>query len=101
MKSILFLLITAASFSAQAKLESFYGRVSNYGFRYTCTYQNDTGAAQNMKYVIFSFDRLSGENPEFEVQERIDKVVSPGEVIQHSVREPLAHIARHCRYLAR
>ncbi|MNL14057.1 hypothetical protein D3C87_1349860 [compost metagenome] len=101
MKALLLFLVTAASFSAHAILDSHYGKVKSYGFKYTCSYYNKTNSTLDMKYVIFNFSGMSGENPDFETQVRIDKRVQPGDTISWSVNESHAFTANHCRFLAR
>ncbi|MNT89388.1 hypothetical protein D3C72_2301040 [compost metagenome] len=89
------------SFSAFAILDSHYGRVKANGFKYTCSYKNKTNSTLDMKYVVFTFANTSGENPDYDVQVRIDKRVQPGDTVSSSVHEAGAHSASHCHFLAR
>lgn len=106
MKKFLSLLIIAAStasFSAHAiGLESFYGRPVQRGLGWKCLYENTTTSAQSMKYVVFTFQHTSGDNADFDVQNRIYQVVNPGE----SLSAATDHVTgggrvSYCRYLAR
>ena len=106
MKTLLSLLFVAAStvsMSAHAGgLESFYGRPVARGLGWKCLYENTTTGTQSMKYVVFTFQSQSGDNADFDVQNRIDQVVSPGESLSASTD----HVTgggrvSYCRYLAR
>ena|SRR3989344_3117269 len=101
MKAILFLLITASSFSAHAILESFYGRVTSRGSVHHCTYRNTTHSTLDMKYVAFDVELSTGDSMGHTEQKRIDRFVAPGERITASMDIPLHYIVRHCRFLAR
>lgn len=101
MKSILILLVTLSSFSAHA-LESYYGRVTRHGNRFTCTYHNNTNRTLDMKYVVFSIDRLGGGGGlQSQVRERVDQFVRTEEDISHSTRILRVHIAYWCKFQAR
>lgn len=104
MKSFLSLLFVAAStvsVSAHAiGLESFYGTTVQRGNTYTCVYENNTGATQSMKYVVFSFE-AHGDGGDIVVQDRIDKVVAPGETVRASTEHFMSGRNNFCKYLAR
>lgn len=101
MKKLLFVLVSATTLTASAGiLESFYGKVRSSGFNHQCTFYNNTGSTLDMKYVAFTFMYLSGDSADYDVQERIDRVVEPGETVSYSVREVHGH-PRYCRFLAR
>ncbi len=100
--SILFVAASTASLSAHALgLESFYGRTVQRGHVYTCFYENNTGASQNMKYVVFNFENSAGDSSAYDVQNRIDKVVNSGETITASTQHALNAKVNYCKYLAR
>jgi hypothetical protein len=101
LKTILFFLVTATAFSANAVLESFYGRVSQSGFNYTCTYKNTTDSTLDMKYVVFDVEFNSGESFSPPIQERIDRTVRSGNRISASAEIIGAYTVQHCRFLAR
>lgn len=101
MKAIMFLAISLTAAAAGAKfLESHYGHLRTRGFEHHCAFENNTGSTLDMKYVVFTFTPMSGDNNDYEVQERIDQTVRPGETATGSVYE--AHDqAKYCRFLAR
>lgn len=100
MKALLSLVIlSTVSFSANA-LESFYGRTVQRGHVYTCVYENNSGVAQNMKYVVFNFDRVSGHSNSFDVKSRIDKVVADGGSLSEKTLKSSVNV-NYCKYLAR
>ncbi len=106
MKKFLPLFFVAASLisvSAHAfGLESFYGRPVQRGNTWRCIYENTTQSSQSMKYVVFTFSPISGDNADFDVQNRIDMVVEPGETLSASTDHVLgAGRVNYCRYLAR
>ncbi len=101
MKTLLALLVTMTALSAQAWLKSHYGKLKNRGSTYTCTLTNKTNDTLDMKYVVFSFETLSGESAPYDVQNRIDKRVRSGESITASVNETYAYKANVCKFLAR
>lgn len=100
MKTLLFLITMSLAFSASA-LEPHFGKLSSNGFTYSCKFTNKSSRTMDMKYVTFVFATASGENPDYEVQNRIDQRVRSGETLRNSVHEPHAHLGRHCYYLAR
>lgn len=103
MKTFLTLAVLGAStfsLSAHAGLESFYGKPVQRGHVYKCVYENTTGSAQSMKYVVFNFDHVSGDNAPYDIQERIDTVVQDGDTVAASVSHAQGRI-NHCKYLAR
>lgn len=101
--SLLVLVASTASISAHAiGLESFYGRPVQRGLGWKCLYENTTTSAQSMKYVVFTFQSSSGDNADFDVHNRIDQVVHPGQ----SLNAETDHViggdkVNYCRYLAR
>lgn len=99
MKALLTLAIIVSTTQAFA-LESFYGRAVQRGNTYTCVYENNTGVPQNMKYVVFNFDRVHGDSNSYDVQNRIDKVVASGATISEKTAEHSARL-NFCKYLAR
>ncbi|MFS4458037.1 hypothetical protein [Bdellovibrio sp. HCB2-146] len=101
MKTLVFLFAMSLSFSASAALEPHFGKISSHGFKYSCTFTNKSSRTLDMKYVTFVFAPVSGENSDYQVQERIDQRVRSGETLRNSVHEPHAYLARHCYYLAR
>jgi hypothetical protein len=105
MKKFLALLITTSTLSVSAHaigLESFYGRAVQRGHVLTCFYENTTGAAQNMKYVVFNFDPISGDSASYDVQDRIDQIVQPGETLSARTDQVLGSSrVNYCKYLAR
>lgn len=100
MKAIFVLLISLLSVSAHARLEPYFGKTQSSGFRYSCSFHNNTGMDLSMKYVVFTFTTL-GEQSDYDVQVRIDRTVRRGETITESVIESNAHGIRSCHYLAR
>ncbi|MEA9358155.1 hypothetical protein SHI21_18115 [Bacteriovorax sp. PP10] len=100
--SFLFVAASTVSVSAHAiGLESFYGRAVQRGHVLTCFYENTTGATQNMKYVVFNFEPISGDSASYDVQDRIDQTVGPGETLSARTDQPLGSIrVNYCKYLA-
>jgi len=101
LKTILFFLVTATAFSANAILESYYGRVSHYGFTHTCTYKNTTDVTLDMKYVVFDIDPNFGDSYVQPIQLRIDRKVRPGRRISASTEIIGPYTVQNCRFLAR
>lgn len=102
MKAILFFLVTASALSASAwGLDSHYGRVTNYGNEYTCTWNNSKNRTMDMKYVVFIAERMSGESAPEEVQIRIDRKVRPGDAIESSTDIVGAYMVHNCKFLSR
>lgn len=106
MKKFLSVLIIAAStvsVSAHALgLESFYGTAVQRGNMWTCFYENTTGVTQSMKYVVFTFDPISGDSASYDVQNRIDQVVGPGETLSARTEHVFGSSrVNYCKYLAR
>jgi len=100
MKALVLFLATAASLSANAALESHYGKVKSRGFTHTCSLTNRSGSTLDFKYVVFTFEG-HGDSNDYDVQERIDKRVQPGDSVSASVSQSVATGARYCRFLAR
>ena len=100
MKALVLFLATAASLSANAGLESHYGKVKSRGFTHTCSLTNRSGSTLDFKYVVFTFEG-HGDSNDYDVQERIDKRVQPGDSVSASVSQSTATAARYCRFLAR
>lgn len=102
MKVFLFLCVSAMAMTAGAwGLESYYGRVTQRGFEYTCSYHNRTGQILDMKYVVFNVDRMSGDDNGHDVQERIDSVVYAGKTLTSKIHIAGSYRVNHCRFLAR
>ena len=102
MKSVLFVLVTVAALGANAwGLESFYGKISQHGHDYYCTYTNTEKVTLDMKYVAFDVDRLSGDNNTQTVQTRIDRKVAPGKTITASTTIVGSQIVSNCKFQAR
>jgi hypothetical protein len=103
MKAIFALLtISAAAVSANAwGLESHYGTPVKRGHIYTCAYKNTTGATQDMKYVVFSFETLGHGGNDVVTQIRIDKTVAAGETLSASTSGIHTVNVNFCKYLAR
>lgn len=101
--SLLFIAASTVSVSAHAiGLESFYGRPVQRGHTWTCFYENTTGSTQNMKYVVFTFDPISGDSASYDVQDRIDQIVEPGETLSARTDQGIGSSrVNYCRYLAR
>lgn len=100
--SLLFVAISSFSVSAHTiGLESFYGRVVERGTVLTCIYENTTSRTQSMKYVVFNLEGVSGDSAPYDVQIRIDKMVSSGEVLKSSTDHRMSNRVNYCKYLAR
>ncbi|XGC79446.1 hypothetical protein ACES2L_08915 [Bdellovibrio bacteriovorus] len=101
MKMFLFLLLSVSAATAGAKfLESHYGSLRTRGFEHHCAFKNNTGGTLDMKYVVFTFRPLSPDNNDYDVQERIDQIVRPGETAYAKIHES-RDTAVYCRFLAR
>jgi hypothetical protein len=101
MKAVLFFFVTAMTLSAGAfGLDSHYGRVSQSGADYTCTFKNNTGKALNMKYVVFSIS-TTGDDNGHDIQERIDQVVHNGSSVEASANILGAYLVHSCHFLSR
>lgn len=103
MKAMLALALTFAAVSAQAwGLDSHYGKLTQNGNKYSCSFTNKSNQALDMKYVEFSFVRIGGHgDAEFTVSNRVDHLVGPGESVSYSVRPNFVQSAFYCRFLSR
>lgn len=99
MKTIIVLLATAFSFSANA-LESNYGVLSLSGGEYHCAWTN-TGGAKDLKYVVYNMERRAGKEREVVVQQRFDAAVAAGETITAHSGISGAFIGDYCRFLSK
>lgn len=102
MKAILFALLAVSSFSVSAHaLQSHYGHLSSYGFEYTCSLANHGEHTIDMKYVSFTVEDMSGSNHPYDLDERIDQYVRPGETVSSTMTITKPVIVRYCKFLAR
>ena len=102
MKAILFAALAVTSFSASAHaLQSHYGHLSSNGFTYTCSLANHTEHTLDMKYVSFTVEDISGSNHPYDLDERIDQYVRPGETVSSTMHIAKPVIVRYCKFLAR
>lgn len=102
MKAVLFFCVTAMTLSAGAfGLDSHYGRVTQNGSDYTCTFKNNTGHALDMKYVVFSVTAVGGDDNGHEVQERVDQTVHNGNSVQASTNILGSYLVPSCHFLSR
>lgn len=103
-KAVLFFLTTATVLTAQARigLESHYGKLTTWGFEATCTFQNKTQEALDMKYVVFALETTPSGNSYYEDYTiRIDRVVRSGETVSFTTLTPAFREAKYCRFMAR
>lgn len=99
MKAILVLLVTACAFSAQAGLNSHYGKASKKGVKYACSYTNKTGSTLDMKRVEFQFSAMGRHGEDVTVTQNVSKRVQPGDAVTAVVSAPIGAIsADFCRF---
>ena len=102
MKMILLALVSVTALSANAiGLESYYGKVSQHGRDYYCTYTNKTNKTLDMKYVAFDADRIHGDSHSEMIQTRIDRKVAPGKTITAGTEVSHIYTVNTCKFQAR
>lgn len=101
MKAVIVLLATVISFSAQARLESHYGVLKQRGLSWSCSLKNNKSRTMDLKYVVFTLSPSSGDSHDYEIQERVDIRLQPGQTARASTSTSVSSYSGHCRFLER
>jgi hypothetical protein len=99
MKTLIALLVTMSAFSAQARMDSHYGKATKKGVKYACTYTNATGSTLDMKRVEFQFSAMGRHGEDVTVTNNVAQRVQPGYSITSVVSAPIGAVsADFCRF---
>ncbi len=99
MKTVIVLLATVFSFSAQA-LESHYGKMSFSHGEYHCTMTNN-GGAKEIKKVVFNVEMRAGKEREKNFTQKVGAVVAAGETITAHSGVSAKFIGKYCKFMAK